>query len=147
MPSYNFRCNNCDKSYIVSILADKVNNDKDWNKVPCPKCKELMDMVFDIESIPNFIFKGEPPLGRQVRNKREAEKASHIASQEFESKTELQEGMGRAADLEKEKGLTPGSLTTGVKAVSTKEDLQQVRTRDRKKREEAKKARRKMGLR
>ena len=147
MPRYTFECTGCAKREIKTISADIVNNNKDWNKVKCPNCLCTMDLVFDVDAIPNFIFKGVPPFGKEVQLKREAKKATAVFDEGFTSSMEIEEGEGLAKDEEKKRGMTPGTLTGNIKAVTTKEEKEKIVKRDIVKKELSRKARSKMGLR
>jgi hypothetical protein len=143
MPSYLFKCDGCNKSEIIYLEAEFVNNNRNWNKRKCETCNDFMHIAFDPDAIPNFQFKGEAPLGIQSKQAREARKCQAIAEEGFSSKMELEEGMGQAADEEKKRNLTPGTLTTGV---AHNPDKEYIKKRDLKKKEESIKMRRKAGV-
>lgn len=129
MPCYDFHCETCNKNEIIRISADVVNNDKNWNKVKCAQCGNLLIQVFSLDHAPGIIFKGTPSAGQEVRNKRQAQKDIEIANTPFESKQEMETGMGLAKEEEKKRGLAEGSLTTGVKMPTTKAGMDVVKKR------------------
>jgi predicted nucleic acid-binding Zn ribbon protein len=123
---YDFKCSKCGKEEVHRISADEVNTNPDWNKVECTDCSVIMYRVILSAA---FIFKGEQPLGRQQKQKREAEEAIQISKQPFDSTGEVQTSMGMAAEEEKKRGMTPGTLTSGVKMPETKEKMDSLKKR------------------
>lgn len=158
MPQYDYHCSVCKKTSVIRIAIDMDLDSKDRMKkldddlkLPrnCGICNKAMERVFDPESVPNFQFvSGAAPPGKASKNAREAQKLIELADTNFESVGEMQEGWGRAKDLEKERGLTPGTITGGVKAPKPgdKKAKEAISKRDNIKKKEARQQRRKMGI-
>ena len=145
MPRYDFKCDKCSKTVEIQIPADEVIHNPKWNEVSCVTCQELMYVVFSAEHMPGVHWKGkEAPLGMQSKNKREAEKVEEIYREGFRSNTEREDCEGFAKEYEKSQGKTPGALSGGVKAPTSKEEKAKIRDRDKKRREESVNKRRKV---
>lgn len=153
MPFYDYSCSKCSKIFNTKISIDMdlgpkdrvAKLDYDMRNVKCEICGNLMEQFFDIEHAPNFQFKGPQPVGRAGKQNRQTNELIELSNQVPESVTEIQAGLGMAAEMEKQKGLTPGTLTTGVKAISPndKKAFDTVKKRDLKKKNEAVRLRKK----
>lgn len=142
MPTYDLRCidENClhEEEMVLSINYER-------GSIECPKCKKSKMIQVFKQCDGGFIFKGEPPVGKQVKVKREAEKLEQIASEPLTA-TEINELPQIAAEEEKKKGLEPNSILGGRKAVMDKAGKERIAKRDLKKKEESIKQRKKLGL-
>lgn len=56
MPIYDLKCDVCKEIHPTKISLDIVNINKDFDKLPCPKCGKVMYQTFETHSA-NFFFK------------------------------------------------------------------------------------------
>lgn len=110
MPNYEFECRNCNYNY------DRFFSLKDWGKFPiekikCDKCKKKT--VYKVMSPVGFKIKGWSPGKELARDKHLAlaQECMQEAKEKGVTKTEIDEGHGLMADLEKKKGMTPGTIS------------------------------------
>lgn len=110
MPNYAFECDGCHHTY------DQFFSLKDWGKFPiknikCEKCKK--NKVYKVISPVGFKINGWSAGKELARYKHLAlaEECMDEARKKGVTKTEMDEGHGLMADIEKSKGMEAGTIS------------------------------------